>query len=125
MQQLFFVWTGNWAASAPLTDLLEFTSSQKNDRHTTYGVKLKYILHTALFCLKQCQINFFFWLFYTLTSTFIHLNRLSTMPLIIFGPILIIECIKKDSHSLKFWIFSVKLQKLKLVGMGIFFLYIQ
>ena len=41
---IVFVWTGKWAASALWASLLEFTGTHKNDQHTTWGVKLKYIL---------------------------------------------------------------------------------
>ena len=41
---IVFVWTGKWATLALRAGLLEFTGTHKNDRHTTWGVKLKYIL---------------------------------------------------------------------------------
>ena len=62
-------------------------------------------------------------LFYILTSTFNHLNRLPMMPSIIFGPIFEIQCIKNRFPSPQVSDFAIlqKKKNPKLVGMGIIF----
>ena len=65
------------------------------------------------------------WLFYILTFTFNHLNRLPMMLAIIYGPIFEIEYIKNRFPSSQVSDFAILLKKSKTCRNGNLFLYVQ